>query len=224
MTAKNPRRIPKVCKHRATGRAYVRLEGRCIYLGPHTDPKSLERGHRLIAEWLANGGRLRVAPEAVTLTEICAAYIEHVEGTFRRADGTPSAESIRNVGLALAVPRRFYGTAPAVEFGPLALRACIAQWVAAGLRRTTVNKRLGDVKRAFKWAVSMEMLPPSTFQALSTVEGLRHGRCNAKESRVVSPVTKFCRAKSLKSLRTVAGLLSSKRTAPSTVSTSCSAR
>ena len=185
-TAKSHRN-PKIGRH-ASGQAYVQLSGHRHYLGRYDDPGAHEKGHRLISEWLANGRRIKVEPRAVTVTEIIAAYIAHAESVYRRPDGTPSKIGTSNILLALAVPKQYYGSARAVDFGPLALRACLNHWIAAGLRRTTCNKRLGDLKRAFKWAASMELIPVSTYQALLTVEGLRHGRCTAKESRVVTAV------------------------------------
>ena len=190
-TASVPRkspRAPKICHHKNTGQAYVNLAGHRHYLGRFADPAAHEKGHRLIAEYLANGNRLRVEPKQVTIVELIAAYTAHVEATYKRPDGSPSQRSIDNISLAMVFPKSVYGATRAVEFGPLALRACIAHWVNSGLRRTTVNKRLGDLKRCFKWATSMEMIPPSVYQALSTVEGLRHGRCTAKESRIVTAV------------------------------------
>jgi len=43
----------------ATGRAYVRLNGRMLYLGRWGTPTSRAEYDRLIAEWLAHGRRLR---------------------------------------------------------------------------------------------------------------------------------------------------------------------
>ena len=183
---KSPR-SPKISRHQ-TGQAYVCLGGHRHYLGRYDESAAHEKGHRLIAEFLANGKRLRVEPQAVTVTELIAAYLIHVEDTYRRHDGTVNRDTVANITLALDTAKEFYGTARVVEFGPLALRACVNAWVASGKRRTTVNKRLGDLKRLFKWGVSMEMIPPAVFHGLSTVEGLRHGRCTAKESRVVVAV------------------------------------
>lgn len=184
--SKSPR-TPKICTHQ-TGQAYVTLGGHRFYLGPHADPASHEKGHRLIAEWLANGKRVRVEPQLVTVTEIVAAYLEHAEVYYRRPNGEPSERTQGNIRLALAVPKALYGNARAVAFGPLALRACRDKWIAQGLRRTTINARVQAVKQAFRWAVSCEMVPPTVYQGLAAVEGLRKGRSAAKESRVVTAV------------------------------------
>lgn len=47
-------REPGYCRHKATNQAYVRLNGRVIYLGEYGSEKSKERYNRLTAEWLVN--------------------------------------------------------------------------------------------------------------------------------------------------------------------------
>lgn len=188
MTARTPLRIPKLCRHKATNRGYVRLDGKFHYLGDFDDPATHAAAHQLIAEWLANGCQLRVAPEEVTVVEVLDAYFQHCKVYYRRPDGSTHTGSLDSVRLAIEDVIKVYGRSRAVDFGPLALRAIIKGWIVSGLRRTTINKRMGDVKRAFKWAVSMEMVPPAVHQALGTVEGLRRGRSEAKESRKVFAV------------------------------------
>lgn len=185
----NPsRRTPKLCLHKPTGQGYVRIDGVCRYLGKFEDPATQERAHRLLAEWLANGYRVPVAPNDILVEELLEAYWLHCQEWYRRPDGTPSDRTLGGIGCSLAVVRNLYSQIRAVNFGPLALRACREKWIIAGLRRTTVNKRVSEVKRAFKWAASLEMIPAATFHALTTVEGLKMGRTKAKESRVVTAV------------------------------------
>jgi integrase len=51
-----------------------------------------------------------------------------------------------------------------------------------------VNKRVGKIVRAYKWAVSEEMVPPSVHHGLKAVAGLRRGRADVRESEPVRPV------------------------------------
>ena len=44
--------------------------------------------------------------------------------------------------------------------------------VKSGLSRTTVNARVNRVRRAFKWAASVELIPVTVVQSLQTVPGL----------------------------------------------------
>ncbi len=55
--------------------------------------------------------------------------------------------------------------------------------VKLGWARTYVNKHVGRIKRIFRHATENEMVPPSTYQGLQAVGGLRAGRSDAREIR-----------------------------------------
>jgi integrase len=57
-----------------------------------------------------------------------------------------------------------------------------------GWARRLVNSAIGCVKRMFKWGVAEEIIPASVYHGLLAVEGLRKGRCTARESKPVEPV------------------------------------
>jgi integrase len=54
-----------------------------------------------------------------------------------------------------------------------------------GWKRKVVNKRIGELRRAWKWGVSHGLIPVATYQALLTVEGLAMGRTVAPESEEI---------------------------------------
>src|SRR5262249_21118148 len=56
------------------------------------------------------------------------------------------------------------------------------------LCRPVVNRRIGRVKRVFKWAVAEELVPPAVHQAVTAVAGLQRGRTPAREPEPVGPV------------------------------------
>src|SRR5579864_7110339 len=60
--------------------------------------------------------------------------------------------------------------------------------VRPGWCRSNVNKQVGRIKHVFKWTVGEQLIPPSVYQALSAVEGLRRGRSDARETEPVKPV------------------------------------
>src|SRR4051812_31780049 len=51
-------RIPKLCRHKATGQAVVRLGGKDVYCGPFGTREAQAKYDRLITEWLQRGRRL----------------------------------------------------------------------------------------------------------------------------------------------------------------------
>ena len=59
--------------------------------------------------------------------------------------------------------RELYADTPVAEFGPLALKAARQRWVNDGRSRTECNRRVGMIKRIFKWGVSEELAPPEVY-------------------------------------------------------------
>ena len=84
--------------------------------------------------------------------------------------------------------RECYGHTFAVDFGPLALKAIRSSLIDRGNSRGYVNDNVDRIRQMFKWAASEELVPPSVFQTLATVSGLRKGRTAAKETGSVDPV------------------------------------
>jgi hypothetical protein len=189
--ARRPGSIPSYRLHRPTGQAVVRLDGRDHYLGRHGTPESHERYRRLVADWLAHGGGPRPAPPVgrpgLTVDELILAFLRHAERTYRHPDGRPTGE-YDNFRLALRPVRRLFGSTPAAEFGPRALRAVREEVIRSGLARTTVNARVNRIRRVVRWAVGAELLPPAACQALQAVEGLRPGRGGVREAPGVRAV------------------------------------
>lgn len=187
-----PRRIPSYRLHKPTGQAVVRIEGHDHYLGKHGTPESQEKYDRLIAEWLVKGQPATPTVPAkpavdISVNGLILSFYRHAEKHYRRPDGSMTGE-VGNLRDALRPLRKLYGTTPARQFGPLALRAVQEEMVRAGLARTTVNARINRIRRMFKWAVGVELLPPEVYQALRAVPGLQRGRCDAPEPEPVRPV------------------------------------
>ena len=60
--------------------------------------------------------------------------------------------------------------------------------VKKGYCRGRINKDTARIKRVFKWAARKQIVPITTYQSLTTVEGLRVGRSDARETEPVRPV------------------------------------
>ena len=187
--------IPSYCLHRPSGKAVVRLNGHDHYLGPHGTEESRFAYDRLIAEWLASGRCLVPVIDdggkpSLSINEVLLAFVDHAERYYR--DGEEQSKEVVNLKLALRPVKQLYGTTAADKFGPLALKAIRQHMVEVQkLCRKEVNKRIGRIKRVFKWAVSEELVPSSVFEGLRTIEGLRVGRTNARESEPVKPVDDY---------------------------------
>jgi integrase len=188
MPVEKPAKVPKLRTHKATGQGYVVLNGHAIYLGCAGKPETEQRYHQVIAEWLASNRQSRVDPAEITVKELIARYWVYAKRYYRNPDGTMSTE-VEAIRLALRPVRELYELARAAEFGPLSLRAVRHKMVEQGLCRANINKQTSRIKRVFKWAVSEELVPGHVYHALQALGGLRRGRCDARESAPVRPVS-----------------------------------
>jgi hypothetical protein len=162
------RKIPSYRLHKPTGQAVVRLDGRDLYLGKHGTEKSHEEYRRRIAEWLTHDSAaprthhptpILAAP--LTVSELILAYWRHAEAYYQSCDGLPSSE-LDKIRLALRPLRQTYGSTPARDFGPIALKSVRQVMVESGLCRRTVNQRVTRIVRLFRFAVENELVPAWT--------------------------------------------------------------
>src|SRR5262249_24117398 len=54
--------------------------------------------------------------------------------------------------------------------------------------RNRVNKDVARVRRLFRWGATKKLVPAGIFHELATIEGLRAGRSDARETEPVRPV------------------------------------
>ena len=185
-------RVPSLTLHKPSGQARVRLGGRDHYLGPFGSPEAEEKYRRLVAEHLSQGD-VPASPEpaavvprpGLTVSELILAYWKFAAGYYRKG-GEPTSE----LGLirdTLRLLRSLYGATPAAAFTPMRLETVRDEMIRRGWVRSSVNQRVGRIKRAFKWGVSKGLVPPETLVGLNALGGLRRGRCAARESAPVRP-------------------------------------
>lgn len=190
---------PKYRRHKPTGQAVVRIDGRDFYLGKYGTQESRERYAVLIADYLTIGSRGPVPePESDrgrSVDEVIAAYWEQIERSGRYTkNGEPTSERswIRD---SLKPLSSLFGETLASEFGPRKLHA-VRAWIvetsiASGrkLARSTVNSRIRRIVMVFRWAAEMELVEPSVWHGLQAVRGLRKGESNqVTESRGIRAV------------------------------------
>lgn len=178
-------RLPKYGKHKASGQAVVKVDGRDIYLGPWNSKASKLEYDRVVSEWLANGRSLPSAKE-LTIVEIAARYMKWAVGYYVK-NGRPTGTT-EGIKVAIRVLCDSYGRTNAADFGPLALIALQTKMIGLGMSRRYINDNVDRIRRLFKWAASQELIPITTHQSLTTVTGLRRGRTAAREKEPVLPV------------------------------------
>ena len=189
------KKVPSYCRHKHSGRAVVRTDSRDHYLGEYGSPESYEKYERLIAEWRvvqAESATTTEPPNSsgcsrrISVNELILQYWKFAE-TYYVKDGAPTKE-LACMRDAIRPLRRLYGRYLAVDFGPLGLKAIRQHMIDSDLSRGVINHRINRIKRVIKWAVSEELIPPSVYEGLRCVTGLRKGRTTARETEPVRPV------------------------------------
>ena len=158
-------------------------------MGAYGSEESKAEYRRVVSEWMTTGRTPKQSAEAAgpSVNEVLLGYWRFAEGYYPSGNGNPKGE-LERIAYAMKPLKELYGTTLSAEFGPLALKAVRLKMIESGLCRTTVNQRVGCIKRIFKWAASEELVPPGVYHGLQSVEGLRRGRSAAKEAEPVRPV------------------------------------
>jgi len=190
----NPRKlVPSYLKHKQSGRAcavwtdQTGVRHHKLLPGEYESAESRAGYAKLVAECAASPAATATPPNVITVNEVLLAYLVHAQQHYRTEDGSESDE-IRHLKTVCRYARELYGTTPAIQFGPLALKAVRQKFVDNNWSRKTVNARVERVRRIFKWAVAEELITPTVYQALAAVSGLQRGRTPARETEAVGPV------------------------------------
>lgn len=187
-------RIPTLRKN-SDGRSFAvwpRSNGKRIYFGRTGEAETEKKYQTWLARLLADEAAY-VAPlkrnDRRTVATLVEEHTRHLEAMASGAPGWKRNRSdFANQVLALRGLVELFGDEPADEFGPKRLTLFQRHLIRQGLSRTTINTRIGRIKRFFKWAASQELVPATVPWGLSTVAGLKKGRTAAKEMPPVRPV------------------------------------
>jgi integrase len=177
-------KVPQYCLHKGSGQAYVKIDGRRIYLGPHNSTESRRRYSEAIDRWreLQECGRL---PD-IRVGELILMYLEkHVRKHYVKIGRPTSEQSVVCAALRFLAKHRHVLSA---DFGPRLLKDVRADMIRSGLARETVNRYTTRIRQMFEWAVSEELIPERVYVALRTVKALLAGRTEAPDHERVKPV------------------------------------
>lgn len=208
---------PAYCLHKSSGRAFVKLSDKRIYLGRHGSPESRDRYSIELGEWKARGRQLKPVapitgestPMSVAVSEVIDGFWSHAQVFFRDRDGKPTAQ-LTHFKLVLRLLNKLYGNTPAVDFGPLALMVVRSEMLKPktvehpgtkrertfpGWSRNYANAQVKRLKLVFKWAVEHELLKDqygradfAVYERLKVVESLQEGKSEARETHRVTTV------------------------------------
>lgn len=111
-----------------------------------------------------------------TVRDLCGLYTAYADKYYIRPDGTKSKES-QTIRYALNPLLDRFGDCLAEDLGPVRLTAVRDAMVASKeLCRREINRRIGIIKRMFKWASSREYIHPSVYWGVQSVGNLTQTR------------------------------------------------
>jgi integrase len=188
-----PRKVslPTYRMHRGSGQAIARINGVDVYLGIHGSPESKAKFQELVRKSMAD--RAKVDAERgvrlyvdLTVAELASRYLLHAETYYTKRGSHTSQLAIIKLTIGVLLDRHAF--LEVKDFGPLSLRGCQDAFVARGLSRNEVNRRVRIIRQIFRWGVSMELLSSTILLGLESVAGLRKGRTSAPDRKKVRPV------------------------------------
>jgi hypothetical protein len=154
---------PAYFRHKPSGQARVRIDGKDHYLGLIGSEDSWTRYDALVEEWAR---RRPVNRATLTIDELCLRFLAYAKKYYVKAPPVDQPADIANgeeprpvtsevacIRAALRPLIRKSGTELAAGFGPLKLKAVRESMIASGATRPTINKYVQKIKGLFRWAV-----------------------------------------------------------------------
>ena len=185
-------RIPKLCRHRSSLRAYVTdpATGKPVYFGKWGTAEARTAYGKWVADFVARRPEdhqlARLRGRAVTMAGLVEGYLAFAE-TYYRKGGKVTAE-VASIKNALAWVGNLYPLLPAAQFRPGEFKALRAALVGHGLARTNINKMMARIKRMVRWAVEEELVEADVLGRLIAVSPLTRGRTAAPDPEEIQPV------------------------------------
>lgn len=198
------RKAPSYRLHKPSGQAVVTIEGRDHYLGAFDSPLSHEAYGRKIAEWKAATIAAASQGQQLSVAGMVAEYWRHVEASGLYVKNGKATSERSCLAVALRPLVRLFGSMPAATFGPrdlVTVRTALCSPLPAPgegergrrvhvqpITRKSVNAHVHRIRRVFRWAASMQVIPASTWQGLLALEALRRGQASGtREAGKVRP-------------------------------------
>ncbi len=168
-------------------RAFVTIDGKRFYLGIFGSQESRDAYDRLIGEWIGlDRAKTPPAPklldrrrrdpaadevsQTITVGEVVERFIRH--GREYYATTTPEGKrpsgELGNYFDAVLPLLRLHHRTPAIDFGPMALKAVRESMIETGWCRKVVNRQINRIQAIFRWAVSCEIIPGEIVVKLDT--------------------------------------------------------
>lgn len=173
---------PKVSVHAVSNQARVFFRGREYPLGKAGSPAAQRAYADLLLRLLAEGQATAAPPAGPCVSEVAAAWLTHARQRYAES------EEAREHDRAMAPVLALCGPSPASDFTAVALERVRDAMIAKGWCRNVVNRRVGRIKTAWRWAEQRGLVPPGSWGALRAMAPLSRADRRAPSTPAVRPV------------------------------------
>jgi hypothetical protein len=179
-------RIPKYRKHTTRNLGFVEWQGRRTYfVGAWNSTISRDAYLKFLRD---NCGEASVdaasTPRKLLVSQLIQRFLTHAKAFY----GPGPRGTFANLYWALTPFAEQHGRYLAAEYSPLKLKEYRASLIEAKQARSYINDQCRRIRKAFRWAVSEELVPVSVLAALESVPELTAGRTTAREPAKRQPV------------------------------------
>jgi len=180
--------------HKASGRAFIELGSRRIYLEAAYGTKEAEQEYsRLYGQWLANDRKPPPSKDTevsgVTCGELAIRYLDWAKGYHIPKEGEPAVE-YDHCRRAIGFLTKHFRDVPAVKFTALSLdflQEKLSEHRAKNKEgryaRPTIRKYINIIRDAFRRGVKYHGVPAEIHYVLLSHEHLKRGKTKAHEYR-----------------------------------------
>lgn len=173
--------IPSRLYHRPSGQDRIVWNGRSIYLGRHGTPEA-DANYRRVVRNIMTLGEPELDSSTLTVRTLADRFMVATKESFPRESREPIAYQ-RAMDLLVDA----LGDTIAENVTPAKFTAMRDAWAKRASVRT-VNKHHNQTLAAFRWGVTVEIVPATVWHALQAVPRLKPRRSAARDPRVVGPV------------------------------------
>lgn len=179
--------IPKLCVDKSRNRAFCKVDGKFVTLGPVGSPAAQAAYGKLLQDLAMRGVDAAIAaskqkqpvpiPPAFsgpTLNDLLLEFVTERLGKYAKPEK-------RCFGLAIRIARELYRETPAEQFDVLRLRTVREAMVLKVWSRGFINKQVARLKVILRWAVGWKLFSQTAADALGSVDPLEPGETSAVE-------------------------------------------
>lgn len=189
-----PKSSYNISFHKGSGQACLVIARKRIYLGKWPGgpdaplpPEVRARFSQEVAKAALGEAPGRPSKEAapaagLLLSELVAAWLEWARGRYTLSD------SIAPLHWATRPLVELFGPEPASSVGPKRIRQAQELMARQGRTRQGINLATSYIRQLFAWGVAQELIQPDQLVAVRSLQALRKGAIQAKESAPIALV------------------------------------